>query len=317
MDRLFLSSLSSFLFEEPCVLRRRNAPISSLTSIRIGGTAALALSPREGGCLIRLLDFLSRRTVRYRVIGNGTNLIGPDAGYDGVLVLTGGVDRLSVVDSTLIAGAGVPLGRAIRRAMEAGLSGLEELYGVPGTVGGALYMNAGAFGRAVSDRLKHAALYCPATGEVTVRTPASLGFGYRTSVIRTEGLIVLSAAFSLIPDDPVKIAERMREVTEKRRATQPPGQPSAGSVFRRPTPDVPVGRLIAEAGCAGMTEGGAAVSTLHAGFIVNLGGATEADFRRLSERVRERVESRFGITLSPEIEYLSDLGAYQSYGANI
>ena len=196
--------------------------------------------------------------------------------------------------------------------MEAGLSGLEELYGIPGTVGGALYMNAGAFGHTASEKLRHATIYRPASGEVTVKTPSTLGFGYRTGAIRREGLIVLSAAFTLTPDDPGAIARRMGDVLEKRRATQPLDLPSAGSVFRRPAPDVPVGRLIADAGCAGMREGGAAVSDLHAGFIVNLGGAAERDVRTLAERVRARVEAFSGIKLEPEIEYLSDLGAYQT-----
>lgn len=312
MDRASFSSLSSFLSDEPCILLRRNVPVSMLTSIRIGGNAALALSPRDGGCLIRLLDLLSRGSVPYRVIGNGTNLIGPDAGYDGALILTAGIDRVSVSGTTLVLGAGVPLGRAIRRAMEAGLSGLEELYGIPGTVGGALYMNAGAFGRTVSERLRYATVYHPASGEVTVKTPLPLAFGYRTGAIRREGMIVLSAAFSLTPDDPDRIARRMNEVQRKRRATQPIDLPSAGSFFRRPSPDRPVGKLIADAGCAGMTEGGAAVSTLHAGFIVNTGGATESDVRRLAGRVKARVAEKYAIELEPEIEYLNDLGAYQT-----
>jgi len=312
MDREIIASFSSVLSDEPCVSIRRNVPVSMLTSIRIGGNAALVLSFRDGGCLIRTLDRLTRGDLPFRVIGNGTNLIGPDAGYDGILVLTRGLDRISVSGTTLVVGAGVPLGRAIRRAMEAGLSGIEELYGIPGTVGGALYMNAGAFGSSVSDRLRHATVYHPASGEITVVTPPALGFGYRTGKIKTEGLIVLSAAFSLTPDDPQRIASRMNELLERRKATQPTDQPSAGSVFRRPAPDVPVGRLIEEAGCAEMTEGGAAVSALHAGFIVNTGGATEADVRRLTERIRERVAQRFGIELGLEIEYLSDLGAYQT-----
>lgn len=310
MEREIIATLSSFLSDEPCLTARRNVPISSLTGIRIGGDAALTLSPRDGGCLIRLLDRLSRGTVPYRVIGNGTNLIGPDAGYPGILVLTAGIDRVALSGTTLVAGAGAPLGRVIRRAMEAGLSGLEELSGIPGTVGGALYMNAGAYGRETSDALRYATVYHPASGEVTVKTPSSLGFGYRKSVIGEEGLIVLSAAFSLLPDEPERIAERMKAVTEKRRASQPTDRPSAGSVFRRPSPDVPVGRLIADAGCAGLTEGGAAVSEKHAGFIVNIGGATEADVRRLADRVRETVGERFGVALTPEIEFLSDLPAY-------
>ena len=310
MERTSFSFLSAFLSDEPCISVKQNVPVSMLTSMRIGGNAACVLSPRDGGCLIRLLDRLARGNVPYRVIGNGTNLIGPDAGFSGALILTAGIDRVSVSGSTLIAGAGVPLGRAIRRAMEAGLSGLEYLYGVPGSVGGALYMNAGAFGHTVSERLRHATVYRPATEEVTVKTPSSLGFGYRTGAIRNEGMIVLSAAFSLIPDDSEAIARRMGETLEKRRATQPIDLPSAGSFFRRPAPDIPVGRLISDAGCAGMREGGAEVSTLHAGFIVNNGGATERDVRRLAERVGERVAERFGVTLLPEVEYLSDLDSY-------
>ncbi|MBP5428371.1 MAG: UDP-N-acetylmuramate dehydrogenase [Clostridia bacterium] len=312
MDRVSFSSLSSFLADEPGILIRKNVPVSMLTSIRIGGNAALTLTPRDGGCLIRLLDRLSHAGILYRVIGNGTNLIGPDAGYGGALIPTAGIDRISVSGSTLVTGAGVPLGRAIRRAMEAGLSGLEALYGIPGTVGGALYMTAGAFGHTVSERLRYATVYRPASGEVTVKTPRSLDFGYRTGAIRREGTVVLSAAFSLTPDAPERIARRMSEIIEKRRATHPIDLPSAGSFFRRPDPDRPVGRLIADAGCAGMTEGGAAVSTMHAGFIVNTGGATESDVRRLAERVRERVAGKYGIELQTEVEYLSDLGAYQT-----
>lgn len=312
MDRDCNATLSSFLSDEPCLTVRRAVPVSTLTSIGIGGNAARVLSPRDGGCMIRLLDRLVKGNAPFRVIGKGTNLIGPDAGYDGILVRTAGIDRISVSGSTLVSGAGVPLGRAIRRAMEAGLSGLEELYGIPGTVGGALYMNAGAYGRTVSDRLRYATVYRSDSGEVTVKTPAQLGFGYRTGAIKTGGMIVLSAAFDLTPADPAVIAEKMNGVLEKRRATQPLSQPSAGSAFLRPSPDLPVGKLIADAGCAGMTEGGAAVSTLHAGFIVNTGGATESDVRRLLERVKERVAERFGVILVPEIEFLSDLGAYGS-----
>lgn len=304
MDREITAALSSVLAEESCLTVRRNVPLSTLTSIGIGGSAACVLQPRDGGCLIRLLDRLRSAPVPFCVIGLGTNLIAPDAGYRGILVLTAGIDRVSVTGNVLVAGAGVPLGRAIRRAMEAGLSGLEELSGIPGTVGGALYMNAGAYGHTVSERLRFATVYHPSSGEVTVTTPASLVFGYRTGSIREEGMIVLSAAFDLTPSDRETVARRMTEILEKRKATQPVGQKSAGSFFRRPAPDIPAGKLIAEAGCAGLTEGGAAVSTLHAGFIVNLGGATERDVRRLAERVRERVKEKTGFVLEPEVEYL-------------
>ena len=310
MDRECRATLSSFLSDEPCVTVRRSVPLSTLTSIGIGGNAACVLMPRDGCCMIRLLDRLVRGNAPFRVIGNGTDLVAPDAGYDGILVQTAGIGRISVSGNVLIAGAGAPLCRVIRRAMEAGLSGLEELYGIPGTVGGALYMNAGAYGRSVSDRLRYATVYCPGSGEVTVRTPASLSFGYRTGAIMKDGLIVLSAAFTLTPADPSEIAERMGAILDQRKAAQPLTLPSAGSVFRRPSPELPVGKLIADAGCAGMTEGGAAVSEKHAGFIVNAGGATEADVRRLIERVKRKVSDAFGVELVPEIEFLSELGAY-------
>ena len=133
MDRECKATLSSFLSVEPCVNVRRSVPLSTLTSIGIGGNAACVLMPRDGGCMIRLLDRLVRGNAPFRVIGNGTNLVAPDAGYDGILVQTAGIDRISVSGNVLIAGAGAPLGRVIRRAMESGLSGLEELYDQPFT----------------------------------------------------------------------------------------------------------------------------------------------------------------------------------------
>jgi UDP-N-acetylmuramate dehydrogenase len=305
MNREITAALSSLLPDEPCLAVRKRVALSTLTSMGVGGDAACVLTPRDGACLIRLLDRLRAGTVPYRVIGLGTNLIGPDAGYPGVLVLTAGIDRVSVTGNTLVCGAGVPLGRAIRRAMEAGLSGLEELFGIPGTVGGALYMNAGAYGRTVSERLRYATVYHPASGEVTVMTPGSLVFGYRTGSIREEGMIVLSAAFDLTQSDPAAVAGKMTGIVDRRKATQPLGEKSAGSFFRRPAPDIPAGKLIAEAGCAGMTEGGAAVSTLHAGFILNRGGATEHDVTRLAERVRAQVLEKTGFRLEPEVEYLT------------
>ena len=305
-----MTHLASFLADENCIRVRKNVPISMLTSIGIGGDAAFVLCPRDSGSLIRLLDFLTGSGSRFRVIGKGTNLIGPDAGYDGVLVLTESVDRLSVYGSSIHVGAGVPLSRVIRRAKDAGLSGLEKLYGIPGTVGGALYMNAGAFGSSISDRLCHATVYHPESREITVRAASDLAFGYRSSSISKDGTIVLSAAFTLSRKDPDEIAETMNDVLQKRKDTQPLDYPSAGCVFRRPSPDCPIGRMIGEAGMAGFTVGAAQISTRHAGFIVNLGGATERDVRNLAAQVRETIKEKNGIELTEEIEFLSDLGTY-------
>ena len=310
MDSVFETHLASFLAGENSIRVRKNVPISMLTSIGIGGDAAFVLSPGDSGSFIRLLDFLSGSGARFRVIGKGTNLIGPDAGFDGVLVLTESVDRVSVFGTSLHVGAGVPLSRAIRCAKDAGLSGLENLYGIPGTVGGALYMNAGAFGSAVSDRLCHATVYHPESREITVKSVSELAFGYRSSAIAKDGTVVLSAAFTLTRKDPDEIAETMNAVLQKRKESQPLDYPSAGCVFRRPFPDSPVGPMILDAGMAGVTVGAAQVSTRHAGFIVNLGGATEGDVRKLVEKVRDAVKTKNKIELNDEIEFLADLGTY-------
>ena len=310
MDSVFETHLASFLAQEKSIRVRKNVPISMLTSIGIGGDAAFVLSPFDSGSLIRLLDFLSGSGVRYRVIGKGTNLIGPDEGYDGVLVLTESVDRVSVFGTSLHVGAGVPLSRAIRYAKDAGLSGLENLYGIPGTVGGALYMNAGAYGSSISDRLCHATVYHPESREITVRAASEIAFGYRSSAFAKDGTIVLSAAFTLTRGDPDRISETMNAVLQKRKESQPLDYPSAGCVFRRPTPDSPLGRMIRDAGMAGVSVGGAQVSTMHAGFIVNLGGATEGDVRKLVAEVRDAVRDKNNFELTDEIEFLSDLGTY-------
>lgn len=298
------AALNAFLQSEPAIISRGSQNLSFLTSMHVGGPADLVLSPRDTGAFIRLLDFLNARGIRYRVIGNGTNLIASDDGFRGVIVTTGGIDRLSLSGEVLRAGAGVSLSRAANAAREAALGGIEELYGIPGTVGGALYMNAGAYGKTVADLLLSATVYHPESGEVSVRRAKELGFGYRTSRIMTDGWIILSAAFQLKRGDMEQIGARMSAVLAKRAASQPLGMPNAGSIFKRPCEGIGAGALIEAASLKGLAVGGAEVSQKHAGFIVNRGTATAADIRALINLIRERVKAHAGVTLACEVEFL-------------
>ena len=215
------------------------------------------------------------------------------------------LDRISRSDTALRLGAGVLLPRAANAAREAGLSGLEELYGIPGTVGGALFMNAGAYGREISDTLSSVTLYDPRSREVSVCRRSDLSFSYRSSSLAANRLIVLSAVFELTPSDPVAVADRMHAVSIMRSERQPMGFPSAGCIFRRTDTGESAGKLIRSVGLAGRRLGGAEISEKHAGFIINRGGATAAEIRALAEEARRTVFEKTGVSLAYEVEFLS------------
>lgn len=294
----------AYLRTEPTVSLRENLPLSAMTSMQVGGNADTVLTPRDTGAFIRLLDTLCANNMDFRVIGNGTNLIAPDEGYRGILIFCGGMDRLSVFGTSLRAGCGVSLSRAANAARQAGLTGLEEMYGIPGTVGGGLYMNAGAYGRNLSDTLCSATVYHPETQEISVRRPSQLAFSYRSSRLMREKSIVLSASFRLERNNSSAIAAKMREILHKRNSTQPLDYPSAGSIFRRPSDGVSAAALIEAAGLKGRQIGGAQVSEKHAGFLINRGGATASDIRRLIDEIKEKVLASSGVELVCEVEFL-------------
>jgi UDP-N-acetylmuramate dehydrogenase len=199
----------------------------------------------------------------------------------------------------LTAGAGAPLSSAAREAASAGLSGLESVSGIPGTVGGALYMNAGSYGGDMSMVVAGARVYDPACGEAREMGPGDMGFGYRSSAFQDSGLLILSATFRLSPGEPAAIREAMREYAAMRSAKQPLNEASAGSFFKRPE-GAYAGALIERAGLKGMSVGGARVSDKHAGFIVNTGGATAADVLGLMKAVQDAVKESSGYALEPE-----------------
>lgn len=300
------AELLAYLADERQITARRDIPLSGLSTLRIGGNADLVLSPHDVASFLRLLDLLSSSGVPFRVLGCGSNVLFSDSGFSGVIVLTSRLDRLSVSDRILRVGAGVRLSRAVNAAREAGLFGLEGLYGIPGSIGGALAMNAGAFGCEISSCLSFATLYDPAACRVFVAGADEIGFGYRTSGIAKRNLIVVSAALQLMPGDRERIGKRMRDVVRRRAECQPIGYPSAGCVFKKAADGRSAGELIESVGKKGRRIGDAAVSDRHANFIVNLGNASARDFLSLAEELRLSVLKERGVELEYEIERIGD-----------
>ena len=283
----------------------RDEPMSRHTSFRIGGPARRMAFPDRAEQLAALLDFAGRCGARPLVIGNGTNLLAADQGLDRLVVHTAGLSRVEEGEEpcTVLAEAGASLARAAEFACRRGLSGLEFAHGIPGSVGGAVCMNAGAYGGEMRQVLRGAEVLLPGEG-VRFLPVEELRLGYRRSILTDRpGAVVLSAVFALTLGDQPAIRERMRELMERRRASQPLDLPSAGSTFKRPAGYF-AGTLIDRCGLKGLTVGGAQVSEKHAGFVVNRGGATCADVTELIRRVRERVYAKTGVTLEPEVKII-------------
>lgn len=280
-------------------------PMSRHTSFRVGGPVDALVCPGAAGEIAAVLDWCRRREIPRLIMGNGTNLLIRDGGFRGVVVkLSERFRGVSVSGNRVTAQAGASLAAVARAARRASLSGLEFAAGIPGTVGGAVAMNAGAYGGAMADVTGWAEVL-DAGGEVRRIDGRDMGFGYRRSRLQDEEMTALSVELELIPGDGAGIQARMDELAARRMETQPLTLPSAGSVFKRP-PGGYAGRLVEEAGLKGARVGGAQVSPKHAGFIVNLGGATAADILTLMDRVAGAVERRTGIRLEPEVRILGE-----------
>lgn len=274
------------------------------TSFRIGGRARLALFPKSWEELLITLGALRDFDIRYTVIGAASNVVFSDEGYDGAIVFTGAWRECRVNGDEMTVSAGTPLLTVVTEARRAGLSGAEFAYGIPGTLGGAIFMNAGAFGGAMSDVCVQSEYFDPTDGDVKAVCGTDHLFGYRTSIYeKNPHYTVFGATLRLVRDDPDAIEERMKDYLSRRKSTQPLEYPSAGSVFKRPTGHF-AGKLIEDAGLKGTRVGGAEVSEKHAGFIVNRGGATARDVRELVDLIRTRVYDQFGVMLECEIRFL-------------
>lgn len=278
-------------------------PMSEHTTFEIGGPADFYVIPEDFDEVRDVIAACKDAGVEYFVLGCGSDLLVSDEGYRGVIVaVADGLVGVSVEDDEICCQAGVGLREASEMACELGLSGLEFACGIPGSVGGACFMNAGAYGGCMADALKEVRVLLP-DGSVADVPAGELDLGYRKSRIADEGWVVLSATFGLNPGDPQKIRATMDDLTHQREEKQPLELPSAGSTFKRPEGHF-AGKLITDAGLKGYQSGGAAVSKKHAGFVVNVGGATASDVHAVIEHVQDEVERQFSVRLEPEVRFL-------------
>lgn len=282
-------------------------PMKNHTSFKIGGPAAALCAPKDRQQLRELVGFVQREGVDSWYIGNGSNLLISDEGLNGIaILLDSGFDGEIEVDGTvLLAPAGKKLSAVCAAACAAGLTGLEFAYGIPGSVGGAVYMNAGAYGGEMKDRLLWVEYLAP-TGEIVRLEQEQMGLSYRHSCFMEEGMqgsCIVRAAFGLQRGEKAAIQSEMDRILNQRRQKQPLEYPSAGSTFKRPQGAF-AAQLIDECGLKGFTVGGAQVSEKHAGFVINTGKATCADVLELTRQVRECVQEKTGYLLELEVRQL-------------
>lgn len=277
-------------------------PMDRHTTFRVGGPADLFLMPKTDQ-LAETLQILRRHQADVTIIGNGSNLLVGDLGIEGVVIEIGKqLSEISVEGEYVTAQAGALLSKTAREAWESGLSGMEFAAGIPGSIGGAIVMNAGAYGGEMKDIVSSVTVL-DRDGNIKELTCDQLEFGYRCSCIEKNGYFVLAAKFHLKKDDREKIYSRMEELKEQRIAKQPLEYPSAGSTFRRPEGYF-AGKLIMDAGLAGFSIGGAQVSPKHCGFVINRGTAAAADILAVIRHVQKTVKEQFGVDLETEVKMI-------------
>ncbi len=283
---------------------KKDMPLAPLSTFKIGGSCAVAVFPKNKEELVNSIRESKARGIKYAVIGKGSNVLFSDNGYDGMLLFTSHMNRIKEENGIVYAEAGAHLGTLASYAATHSLSGLEFAYGIPGSLGGAVFMNAGAYGGEMKDVTVYSDYYDPKTDTFGRSSGDEQKFSYRKSIYsENQELVILGAAIKLNNGNESDIRAIMNENMKKRRDKQPLEYPSAGSAFKRPENDF-AARLIDECGLKGYSVGGAAVSEKHAGFVINKGGATSADVRKLMSEVEERVFEKFGVRLESEIRYI-------------
>ena len=281
---------------------RINEPMKRHTSFRAGGNAEWFCIPETAEELKAVLAACKKADMPWYVVGNGSNLLVSDDGFSGVIISTGKFDRLDVDGETVTAGAGVLLSKVAAAAWKAGLTGFEFAAGIPGSVGGAAVMNAGAYGSEMKNVLKNVTVLT-AEGDVKKIPAEELELGYRTSCMPKIGWLVLEAEYVLVKGEPDAIKAVMDDLAARRRDKQPLEYPSAGSTFKRPEGYF-AGKLIEDAGLKGFSVGGASVSEKHAGFVINKDGASASDIYSLCKKVERKVMETFGVSLEMEVKLL-------------
>ncbi len=285
---------------------KSDLPLCEYSTFRIGGKADLVLFPTTTEQFTLQLAMLAQSGLKYKVVGNGSNVLFSDAGYRGVLIFTTEMKQFRFDADALVAQSGASLARVCNDACKQGFEGFSFGCGIPGTVGGGVYMNAGAYGGQISDVLVSSECYDTAHNRTFTLEAAAHEFSYRHSIFAGHPeYIVLSSRFALSRGNADEIVQRVKEQLQSRREKQPLNFPSAGSTFKRPEGYF-AGKLIEDAGLKGTRVGGAVVSEKHAGFVVNDGGATAADVLALVEIIKQRVYETSGVRLECEFEYIED-----------
>ncbi len=281
-----------------------NEPLSAHTTFRTGGPCTCMIMPKSAEDLSQLVKFAAENGVRTLVMGKGSNMLCADEGFDGAVLLIGSdFSEITMLDDcTIRAQAGAAMSRLCRVALDNGLRGLEFAYGIPGTVGGGIYMNAGAYGGEMKDVLVSVTAM-DRNGELHTYTPAQLELTYRRSRFSHTDEIIVSGDFKLAHGDKAEIEAKMNELMARRKDKQPLEYPNAGSTFKRPEGQF-AGKLIQDCGLRGATVGGAQVSEKHCGFVINKGGATSADIKELIAHIQKTVYEKTGFHLECEVRII-------------
>lgn len=285
---------------------RYNEPMKEHTTFRIGGPADYFVMPKDQKEIISILALCKEKNTPVYIIGNGSNLLVGDKGFRGLIMQIGkGMDEITFEENGKVrAGAGVMLSKLAAEIMKQSLTGFEFASGIPGTLGGAVYMNAGAYGGEIKDCIVNATVI-DREGNLKILSKEELELSYRNSIIAKENMIVVEALFQFEKGNQEEIRKRMSELNERRRDKQPLNYPSAGSTFKRPEGYF-AGKLIEDAGLRGFRIGGAMVSEKHCGFVVNVGEATAADVNKLMEEVDRQVYEKFSVHLEPEVRKIGE-----------
>lgn len=284
---------------------RLHEPMKKHTTFRIGGPADYYLCPHSTEELQKILQICRENKLEFFILGNGSNLLVSDKGYRGVVIqLWKNFSDIETEDNTITVKAGALLSKVAAEALEESLTGMEFASGIPGTMGGAVMMNAGAYGGEMKDIIRKVTVLTR-EGELLTLSKEEMNFGYRTSVVKEKGYVVISAELQLRKGDREEIRKVMDELKERRVTKQPLDMPSAGSTFKRPEGYF-AGKLIMDAGLRGFSVGGAQISEKHCGFVVNKGDATAADVLGLIGEVQKRVQEKFGVALEPEVKFLGE-----------
>ena len=309
-----LNNISEFI---PAERIKYNEPLASHTSFNIGGPADVFVTVENEEEFAKAINFAKAENIRYFLLGNGSNVLASDEGFRGIIIKLAGDFLNASVDGEIIkAGAGITLSKLAGLAMNSSLTGLEFASGIPGTLGGALFMNAGAYGGEMKQIVTKVKVLkniptandtdCEGCGAIIELTGEEMQFGYRHSILKEKNYIALSCEMKLEKGDKETIASYMRELALKRKEKQPLEYPSAGSTFKRPEGYF-AGKLIEDAGLGGYTVGGAQVSEKHKGFVINKGGASAKDVKELIDYVIKTVKEKDNVTLEPEVLFLGEM----------